>query len=144
MLLLYPQLVDTLTTTPGIGAVIGRARERTVVLGNEGGTVDIGDVPDLVEPPDPLASFGVADYVARQIHRVAHFPHAGDLVVLGKMQEDGKVVTFESQAATHGSLGGPQGEPFIAWPADQDLRPETWNDAEDLYPYFKRYQKKAT
>ena len=143
VLLLYPQLVDELTTTPGIGAVIGRAGERTIVLGNEGGTLDIGSSPRIVEPPSPLAAFGDATYAARQIHRLAHFPHAGDLIVLGEMQEDGKVVTFESQAATHGGLGGPQGHPFIAWPPGQDLKPETLNDAEDLYPYFMRYHRRA-
>lgn len=139
VLLLYPQLVDQLTITHGIGAVVGRARERTIVFGRNGGTLDIGEAPHLVEPPNPIAPFGDASYTASQIHRLAHFPHAGDLIVLGEMQENGSVVTFESQMATHGGLGGPQAQPFIAWPRDQDLKPETWNDAEDLYAYFMRY-----
>lgn len=143
VLLLYPKLVDELTTTRGIGAVVGRARERTIVLGKEGGTLDIGSAPRIVEEPSPLIPFGDADYAARQIHRLAHFPHAGDLIVLGEMQQDGKVVTFESQAATHGGLGGPQGHPFIAWSPAGNLDPETLNDAEDLYPYFIRYQRRT-
>jgi hypothetical protein len=143
VLLLYPLLVDKLTTTPGIGVVVGRADDRTIVLGNEGGTLEIGSAPDTVEPPNPLAPFGDTAYAARQIHRLAHFPHAGDLIVLGEVMEDGRVVSFESQAATHGGLGGSQAEPFIAWPPECDVNPDSINDAEDLYPTFIRYHDGA-
>jgi hypothetical protein len=139
VLLLYPHLLDHMTTTHGIGAVIGRAGGRTIVLGRERGTLDIGRDANLVEPPNPLAPFGDVSYAARQIHRLAHFPHAGDLIVLGEAREDGTVVTFESQAATHGGLGGPQTYPFIAWPRESALKPEGLEDAEDLYPYFMGY-----
>lgn len=144
VMLLYPQLLDQLTTTPGIGAVVGRARDRTVVLGRDGGTLDIGGAPHLAEPPNPLSRFGDADYAAGQLHRLAQFPHAGDLMVLGEVEDDGKVVTFESQAATHGGLGGPQTLPFVAWPPEHNLEPERLNDAEDLYPYFMRYHDAAS
>jgi hypothetical protein len=140
VVLLYPQLLDRLLTTRGVGILVGRTGDRTIVLGKNGGTLDIGDAPNLVEPPNPLSPFGDADYAAQQIHRVAHFPHAGDLIVLGALQEDGRVVTFESQAATHGGLGGPQINPFIAWPSERGFRPEAIDDAEDLYPYFMRYR----
>lgn len=144
VMLLYPHLIDALTSTRGIGAVIGRAREHTIVLGKDGGTLDIGSEPDLVEPPHPLSPFGDGGYAAQQIHRLAHFPHAGDLIVLGEMEENGKVTTFESQAATHGGLGGPQGQPFIAWPPEQDLNPGQLDDAEDLYAAFVRYHGGAS
>lgn len=141
VLLLYPQLMDRLTTTPGVGAVVGRAGARTIVLGNGGGTLEIGSDPVLVDPPHPLAPFGDPAYGAQQVHRLAHFPHAGDLVILGELREDGRVVTFESQVATHGGLGGEQTVPFIAWPAKHQLTTATLEDAEDLYSYFMRYQK---
>ena len=143
VLILYPDLLDTLTSTPGIGAVIGRAADRTIVLGNGGGTLEIGPAAELVEPPDPTAPYGDRDYAARQIHQLAHFPHAGDLIVLGAMREDGRVVTFEKQVATHGGLGGPQTHPFIAWPPERNLRPEAINDPEDLYPVFRAYHQAA-
>jgi len=73
------------------------------------------------------------------LHYLAHFPHAGDLIVLGAVNPDGKVVTFEEQVATHGGLGGPQLRPFIAWPPQRPLAPETLNDALDLYPYFVQH-----
>jgi hypothetical protein len=139
VILLYPELLDRLTTSAGIGAIVGRAGEDTIVLGRRGGTLHIGSEQETVEQPHPLVPFGDTAYVVKQVHRLAHFPHAGDLIVLGEIQDDGKVVTFEHQVATHGGLGGPQGRPFIAWSPERQLAPETLNDAEDLYPYFMRH-----
>jgi len=139
VVLLYPQLVDSLLTTPGIGALIGRAGERTIVLGHQEGTLVIGDESKVTEQPHPLVPFGDVSYAAAQVHRLAHFPHTGDLMVLGAVEPDGQVVTFEEQVATHGGLGGPQARPFIAWPPELPLMPETLNDAQDLYPYFMQH-----
>jgi len=139
VILLYPQLLDNLLAIPGIGAIAGRAGERTIVLGHQKGTLVIESGREIVEPPHPLTPYGDAAYATRQLHRLAHFPHAGDLIVLGALEPDGRVVTFEEQAATHGGLGGPQLHPFIAWPPRQPLAPETLNDALDLYPYFVRH-----
>jgi len=138
--LLYPHLLDTLLETEGVGALVGRAGGQTVVLGEQGGMLIVGETQKLLEEPHPLAPFGDAAYSAAQLHQLAHFPHSGDLIVLGSVGLDGGVVAFEYQVATHGGLGGPQGRPFIAWPPECPLTPETLNDAQDLYPYFaQRY-----
>jgi len=139
VMLLYPRLLDSLLSNPGIGAIVGRAREKTVVLGSEGGTQVVGDGREVVEWPHPLVPFGDATYAAAQLHRLAHFPHSGDLIVLGSVGPGGEVVTFEEQMATHGGLGGPQVRPFIAWPPECPLAPETLDDAQDLYPHFAQY-----
>lgn len=139
VMLLYPDLLDHLPATEGIGAVAGRAGERTVVLGRRGGMLVSGEKHEVIESPHPLEPLGEASYAADQVHRLAHFPHAGDLIVLGAIGPGKRVVTFEQQAATHGGLGGPQGRPFIAWPPGRPLTPETLNDAEDLYPYFMQH-----
>ncbi len=136
VMLLYPQLAESLLANPGIGALVGRAKEQTVVLGQRGGMLVVGEKHELVKQPHPLAPYGDTTYGADQIHRLAHFPHAGDLIVLGAVEPDGKIVGFEEQVATHGGLGGPQVYPFIAWPPERDLAPETLNDAQDLYTYF--------
>ncbi|MCX7681779.1 MAG: alkaline phosphatase family protein [Anaerolineae bacterium] len=136
VILLYPRLVDGLLATPGIGALAGRAGERTVVLGAEGGMLVLHDERESVQWPHPLAPFGDASYWAAQIHRLAHFPHAGDMIVLGGVGPDGRIVAFEEQVATHGGPGGSQGRPFIAWPAERPLVPEKLNDAQELYHYF--------
>ncbi len=140
VMLLYPRLVDNLLATVGVGAVVGRAKERTIVLGQQGGMlVTGGEEREILKLPHPLAPFGDVAYAADQIHRLAHFPHAGDLIILGAVEPDGKVVAFEEQVATHGGLGGPQTRPFIAWPPECPLAPETLNDAQELYPYFTRH-----
>jgi hypothetical protein len=140
VMFLYPQLAETLLATSGIGTLVGRAGDRTIVLGREGGMVTIGDGREIVEWPHPLAPFGDANYASVQLHELAHFPHAGDLIMLGAVEPDGKVVAFEEQVAAHGGLGGPQMRPFIAWPPECPLTPETLDDAESLYPYFlQRY-----
>jgi hypothetical protein len=144
VMILYPDLLDQLLTNSGIGVVVGRAGADTIVLGRRGGTLHIRKEPEIVDPPHPLGRYGDAAYVTEQFHRLAHFPHAGDLMVMGEVQDGGEMVTFEHQVATHGGLGGPQGRPFIAWPPERQLAPETLNDAEDLYPYFiNHYQPHA-
>ncbi len=139
VILLYPQLLDSLLANSDIEALVGRAGEGTIVLGARGGTLVIEGDSEVVESPHPLAPFGDTAYAAAQIHCLAHFPHSGDLIVLGAVEPDGQVVTFEEQAATHGGLGGPQMRSFIAWPPECPLAPETLDDAQDLYPYFARY-----
>lgn len=139
VMLLYPQLVDSLLATHGVGALIGRAEGQTIVLGRRGGMLVTGGERETVKQPHPLSPFGDAAYAAGQVHYLAHFPHAGDLIVLGAVEPDGKVVTFEQQVGTHGGLGGPQGRPFVAWPPERSLSPETLNDAQDFYPYFVRH-----
>ncbi len=144
VMLLYPDLLDQLLTEASVGTLVGRAGESTVVLGQRGGTLQINDTQEVIEEPHPLASFGDAPYVAEQLHRLAHFPHAGDLIVLGELRDDGRVITFEQQVAAHGGIGGAQGRPFIAWPPDCQLAPDALNDAEDLYPYFIRHYHSHT
>jgi hypothetical protein len=141
---IYPRLLDHLLATPGIGAVVGRAGEQTIVMGQEEGTLVIEGGREIVEEPHPLRPFGDVPYATAQVHRLAHFPHAGDLVVLGAVEPDGTVVTFEEQAATHGGLGGPQGRPFITWPPECPLAPETLNDSQDLYTYFAKHYLEQT
>ena len=139
VLLVYPQLVDILLATPGIGIIAGRAGEQTIVLGKHGGSLVTGGERESLEPPHPLAPFGDTAYGTAQLHRLAHFPHAGDLIILGTVEQNGRVVGFEEQVAMHGGLGGPQERPFIAWPPESALVPEAVTDAQDLYPYFAQY-----
>jgi len=139
VILLYPQLLDSLLANSDIGALVGRMGEGTIVLGPHGGTLVIEGDGEVVGSPHPLAPFGDTTYAAAQLHYLAHFPHSGDLIVLGAVEPDGQVVAFEEQVATHGGLGGPQMRPFVAWPPECPLSPETLNDAQDFYPYFVRY-----
>ncbi|MDY7080349.1 MAG: alkaline phosphatase family protein [Chloroflexota bacterium] len=139
VILLYPQLVDSLLATQGIGAIAGRSEEQTILLGQRGGLLVTGGEREIVKQPHPLATLGDVAYAADQIHHLAHFPHAGDLILFGAVEPDGKVTSFEDQVATHGGLGGPQGYPFIAWPSERSMASEALNDAQDLYLYFAQH-----
>jgi len=133
--LLYPRLLDRLSNTEAIGLVIGRAGQRTMALGPKGGSAVIDNHRVTIEPPNPLTPYGDIRWVARQIHRLATFPHSGDLILMGSLGPDGRVIAFEEQVATHGGLGGGQEWPFIAWPTE--VNPGIMQEPQDLYWFFR-------
>lgn len=111
--LLYPHLLDRLMSMDLIGWIVGRAAGQGVVLGREGGRAVISEGRVEVTPPDPLSPYGNRDRVAQEVYRLATCPHAGDLILMGGLLPDGRVVTFEEQVSTHGGLGGGQEWPFL-------------------------------
>ncbi|HID89955.1 MAG TPA: hypothetical protein EYP52_09670 [Anaerolineae bacterium] len=138
--LLYPHLVDRFLETEGIGLLAGRGRGQVIVLGWEGGTAVINDGRLEVEGVNPLAPYGDPAWVARELQRLFSFPHTGDLVIFGRMMENGRTVAFEEQVATHGGIGGPQSEPFIAAPAG--IGPISADGPEALHRLFReRYNR---
>ena len=135
--LLYPHLLPRLLEQPGIGWVVGRQGEQVVVM-NKAGTLTLGHT-EHVEGIHPLAGLPEPGFAARQLQRLASYPHSGDLILLGAW-EAGRVVSFEDQAAGHGGLGGPQGYPFIMYPAEAVLSLDGWDGPGALYKHFIRYQ----
>ena len=71
-------------------------------------------------------------WAADQLARLARFPHAGDLILLGAW-DDQRVICFEEQAASHGGLGGPQNSPFILTPRQAPLSTAEIRSAEEVY-----------
>ncbi len=129
--LLYASLLDALVAHEGIGLVAGREGEAVVILGKKG-TLWAGPEGTHLEGDHPLSRLARRDWATEQVARVARFPHAGDLILLGAW--DGvRVVSFEDQVSTHGGLGGAQDWPFIAYPAEQRLMPQTIENAEEVY-----------
>ncbi len=119
--LLYPHLLDRLMEMDLIGWIVGRAGGQAVVLGREGGRAVIADARVEVTPPDPLSPYGDRDRVAREVYHLATSPRAGDLILMGGLLPDGRVVTFEEQVATHGGLGSGQERPFLLCDAGEPL-----------------------
>lgn len=133
--LLYPHLLDRLMEMEEIGWIVGRAGPRVVVLGPGGGRAVVGAEGEVeITQPDPLAPYGEQEFVAEQVYRLTTYPHSGDLILMGRLLPDGRVVTFEEQVATHGGLGGGQEWPFLAWSSDAPPTPPT--APEDLYRFF--------
>jgi len=79
-----------------------------------------------------LQHFCASEWATKQIARLARFPSAGDLILLGAWDGE-QVICFEEQIASHGGLGGPQNVPFIAYARGQRLRPRRIENSEEVY-----------
>jgi hypothetical protein len=131
VVLLHSSLLESLVDHDGIGLVVGREGQEVVITGRAG-TLRIGPETRRLEGENPLAHLSDPEWAAQQIARVARFPHAGDLILLGAW--DGKrVISFEEQVASHGGLGGPQTWPFIAFPPQERFLVRGIENSEEVY-----------
>lgn len=135
----FPGMVDALVDHEGIGLVCGYEDDGTpVALGKEGkrnlftGEV-IGKDPLANYAPDGPDAYGAASIETRawQVQRVMEFPHAGDLMVISTVFEDGTVAALEELIGNHGGLGGEQTDAFVFHPSRVSV-PETRN-ATDVF-----------
>jgi hypothetical protein len=129
--LLYPTLLDALVGHEGIGLVVGREGDEVIIAGR-GGTLRLGPAHQRLEGENPLCNLLDPAWAAGQIARVAHFPHAGDLILFGRWDR-AQVVSFEDQLASHGGLGGPQDWPFIAFSPEERFVPRGIENSEEVY-----------
>jgi hypothetical protein len=134
--LLYPTLLDSLVEHDGIGLVAGREGEEVVIAGQDG-TLWVGPDGHRLEGKNPLDDFSDPRWAMSQLTRMARFPHAGDLILLG-CWDGQRVVSFEEQVASHGGLGGPQDWPFIAFPPYERLAARGIENAEEIYSRMTR------
>ncbi len=132
--ILYGDLLDALAHHPDIGLVLGRESGRPVVVTSNGtGDVMADRLPRGLADPEQVAA---------DLARLVSFPHSGDLVLLGAWNAEGRIITFEDQAAAHGGIGGPQEYPFFLTPPGAPLDLSTVVNACQLYPYFmERYHQ---
>ena len=141
--LIYPRLLNRLIVHQGIGLVVGREEGEAVIVGKEGTLTLPLHPPQMgekeVRGQNPLLSLPEPELAASQLRQLASFPHSGDIIVFGAWREDGEVVCFENQVASHGGLGGPQDYPFIMYPSELSLNLEDVTNARDLYPHFAAY-----
>jgi uncharacterized membrane protein YvlD (DUF360 family) len=133
----YPGLIETLARHPGIGALLVRsAAGHALVLGAQGRTDLVTGQPD---GSDPLADYG--PHAAESLQRLAGFPNAGDLILLGAVDHvTGEVTGFEELIGSHGGLGGWQTEPFILCPATLSLADDPPVGAPALYRQLTAWQ----
>jgi hypothetical protein len=74
------------------------------------------------------------------LRRIAGFPNSGDMIVVGGFDPaTSQVVSFEELVGSHGGLGGPQGEPFIAHPADLPLNEGPLVGAPAVHRQLRRW-----
>ncbi len=132
---LYPMLITQLLDHPGIGLVVGREGEQTVVMG-KGGTRILMEDKQEMQGDDPLRGLTDPQAASAELARLTAFPHSGDLILFGAWDARGTVVTFEDQLGAHGGLGGPQDQPFILYPSDVPLDARALTSPRDLYVHF--------
>jgi len=132
-----PGLIEALARHPGIGAVIARSSDgHALVLGANGQTDLSAAQP---EGSDPLADYG--PWAAESLRRLEGFPSAGDLILLGAIdQVTGEVTGFEELIGSHGGLGGRQTEPFILCPTTLRLTDHPPVGAPALYRQLMAWQ----
>jgi uncharacterized membrane protein YvlD (DUF360 family) len=123
----YPGLVDALVGHEGVGFVVAYADDGTPMVFGKKGARDLHS--GQITGEDPLAPFGEVTLRARQVRRIADFPHAGDLIVNSTLYPDGTVAAMEELIGNHGGLGGEQTDAFLFHPGDMTV-PETANSAD--------------
>ena len=123
----YPGMVAAVVGHEGVGFVVTYDDDQTpIVLGKRGQrNLHTG----VVTGEDPLAAYGNGDFRARQVRRVADFPHTGDLMVMSTLYPDGTVAAMEELIGNHGGLGGEQTDAFILHSMDMPV-PETSNSTD--------------
>ncbi|TME31359.1 MAG: alkaline phosphatase family protein, partial [Chloroflexi bacterium] len=109
----FPGLIQALIDHPGIGVVVVRSGEGLIAIGDVG--TNYLDERRVIGT-DPLAVYG--PHAAEGLIGVAGFPNSGDMIVIGPYDPaTQEVVSFEELVGSHGGLGGPQNEAFIAYPS---------------------------
>ena len=123
----YPGLVAALVQHEGIGLVVVADEAGVpIALGKKGQrNLHTGQV----RGEDPLRMYGDPDLRAKQVRRVADFPHVGDIMVLSTVYPDGTVAAMEELIGNHGGMGGEQTDAFLFHPDDMHV-PATTNSAD--------------
>jgi hypothetical protein len=134
----YPELIPTLRTHPGIGFLLVRSGRRgAVVLGRTGANyLDEG----VVEGDDPLTPFGAT--ASQHVRRTDGFTHAADIMVNSAYDaERQEVYAFEELVGSHGGMGGPQSFPFVLLPRSWTVPDQTIMGAESMHQWMRRWLK---
>ena len=130
-----PDLVSRLLAHEGIGWVMGREMGQVYLMSKQG--LAILDAGYTVEGTDPLESLPRPQLAAAQLQRLAHFPHAGDLIIMGSYSlETGICSCFEPQWACHGGMGGAQELAFMLKPSHLAWDVDSVTQANEIYGLF--------
>ncbi len=134
---LFPDLVVTLASHPGVWLVAGVEGDDVLVFSRDGTLTLRGEEVLSAAGADPLQCLPEPEQARRELATIARYPHAGDLILLGRYDpESDTVVCFEDQWASHGGLGGPQDYPFMVYPPHLGWDLSRVGNARELYAFF--------
>ena len=133
----HPGLIKALARHPGIGAVIGRSDDGRAQLIEATGPIELASA----EAAGIARLTDLGPRAAGALQRLAGFPTAGDLILLGAVDRvTGEVTGFEALVGSHGGLGGWQTEPFILCPRSLALDDDPPVGAPALYHQLMVWQ----
>jgi uncharacterized membrane protein YvlD (DUF360 family) len=133
---LYPAVLPTLCSHPGIGFVLVRSELRGAIALGGHGTHFLDE--DRVEGDDPLAPFGAN--AAEHVRRTDRFEHCADIMVNSAYwPETGEVAAFEELVGSHGGLGGTQSRAFALIPRGWDVPAEPIVGAAELHRLMRAW-----
>jgi uncharacterized membrane protein YvlD (DUF360 family) len=139
----YPDMVEALSSHPGVGLLMVRSAAHGPIVIGRPGLRRLDLKRDAVQGEDPLAPFG--DYAADSLRRLDEMSSCGDLVAISMLDEStGQVAAFEELIGSHGGLGGPQTEPMILYPADWELDAEPLVGAPAVHDQLKKWMALET
>jgi putative membrane protein len=117
---LFPNLVERLANTKGIGLVCLRSNgDEFRLYSHEGAGHFLENGSYSYSKVDPLEKYQATKEVRESLYKWLNFNNQADILLLGDY--DGvKVCSFEDHIGTHGGIGGPQTNPFYCLPRDQD------------------------
>ena len=142
----YPGMVQSLVDHEGIGIVCGYANDGTPVVLGKTGTLNlhsgevVGENPLRPYAPEAPNAYGASSLDTRtwQVRRVMDFPHAGDLMVISTVYDDGTVAALEELIGNHGGLGGEQTDAFLFHPPDIEVTPT--RNATDVFHILNNHR----
>ncbi|MCB0862906.1 MAG: alkaline phosphatase family protein [Solirubrobacterales bacterium] len=132
---LYPGLLGSLTSHPGIGFVMVDSDRGGVALGADGlNYFESGEVEGI----DPLAAFG--PNAAAHVLRTHRFGNCPDIMINSTWWRDmDEVAAFEELVGSHGGMGGSQSHPFVLHPVDLPWPDEPVVGAEEVHHILKSW-----
>ena len=135
---LYPDLIPSLLSHPGIGFILVRSRGQGDFILGSGGAYFLDQ--DIIEGNDPLRDF--SPNAAELLKRESSFPNCPDLIINAKYDPlEDTICSFENQSSHHGGLGGEQSFPFLFFPTTLPYDNTPIVGAEALHKLLRGWRK---
>ncbi len=114
ILRIHPELIESVSSHPGIGFVMLRNSDNEVLVFGKKGVKRLRS--GNIDGEDPLAEYNNDAVSTEALQKLAEYPDSGDVILVGSVLDRGQIVSFENQVGTHGGIGGEQTEAFIIHP----------------------------
>jgi hypothetical protein len=136
---MYPFMIERIVQHKGIGFIIGKEKEKIIVLAQDG-KYEINKKGFRSFGNRFLPIYGEEERLIDQIREFANLKYSGDLILNGAYDGE-KFVAFEHfHFGTHDGIGGNQSIGFFASKQKMDF--SKVKNAAELYKIFRDYHEK--